>query len=85
MQLCTGKDSEVVEYALSRSVSPALIAEYQTRLPDSAVLRRKLHEFYQLAKPKIDAEKKRTAGRRRSRLDSALADAATFPCLRRCG
>ena len=29
--LCAGKDDEVVEYALSRSLSPALIAEYQTR------------------------------------------------------
>ncbi len=49
--LCATKDSEVVEYALSRSVSPALIAEYQTRLPDKELLQRKLHEFYQLALP----------------------------------
>lgn len=27
--LCASKDDEVVEYALSRTVSPALIAEYQ--------------------------------------------------------
>jgi hypothetical protein len=26
--LCASKDDEVVEYALSRSLSPALIAEY---------------------------------------------------------
>lgn len=45
--LCASKDSEVVEYALSRSLSPALIAEYQTQLPDRALLQRKLHEFYQ--------------------------------------
>ena len=31
--LCATRDHEVVEYALSRAVSPALIAEYQTRLP----------------------------------------------------
>ena len=49
--LCATKDSEVVEYALSRSASPALIAEYQTRLPDKKLLQRKLHEFYQLALP----------------------------------
>jgi len=49
--LCATKDSEVVEYALSRSVSPALIAEYQTRLPARQLLQRKLHEFYQLAMP----------------------------------
>jgi predicted nuclease of restriction endonuclease-like (RecB) superfamily len=49
--LCATKDHEVVEYALARSVSPALIAEYQTALPDKQLLRRKLHEFYQLARP----------------------------------
>ena len=47
--LCATKDNEVVEYALSRSASPALIAEYQTALPDKRLLQRKLHEFYQLA------------------------------------
>jgi hypothetical protein len=49
--LCATKDNEVVEYALSRSASPSLIAEYQTRLPDKKLLQRKLHEFYQLALP----------------------------------
>lgn len=44
--LCASKDDEVVEYALSRSTSPSLIAEYQTQLPDKALLRAKLHEFY---------------------------------------
>jgi hypothetical protein len=34
---------------LSRSLSPALVAEYQTRLPDKKLLQAKLHEFYQLA------------------------------------
>jgi predicted nuclease of restriction endonuclease-like (RecB) superfamily len=47
--LCATKDSEVVEYALSRSLSPALVAEYQTRLPDKKLLQAKLHEFYELA------------------------------------
>ena len=46
--LCASKDDEVVEYALSRSLSPALIAEYQTQLPDKKLLQAKLHEFYQL-------------------------------------
>jgi predicted nuclease of restriction endonuclease-like (RecB) superfamily len=44
--LCASKDDEVVEYALSRSLSPALIAEYQTQLPDKRLLQSKLHEFY---------------------------------------
>jgi hypothetical protein len=47
--LCATKDHEVVEYALSRAVSPALVAEYQTRLPDKKLLQAKLHEFYELA------------------------------------
>lgn len=46
--LCASKDSEVVEYALSRSLSPALVAEYQTRLPEKKLLQAKLHEFYLL-------------------------------------
>ena len=46
--LCASKDEEVVEYALSRSLSPALIAEYQTQLPDKKLLQAKLHEFYLL-------------------------------------
>ena len=47
--LCATKDHEVVEYALSRAVSPALVAEYQTHLPDKKLLQAKLHEFYALA------------------------------------
>jgi predicted nuclease of restriction endonuclease-like (RecB) superfamily len=46
--LCASKDEEVVEYALSRSLSPALIAAYQTQLPDKALLQAKLHELYAL-------------------------------------
>lgn len=58
--LCATKDHEVVEYALSRSASPALVAEYQTRLPDKKLLRDKLHQFYesaqeQMALPPADA------------------------------
>jgi len=44
--LCASKDSEVVEYALNRTLTPALIAEYQTKLPDKKILQAKLHEFY---------------------------------------
>ena len=46
--LCASKDDEVVEYTLNRSLSPALIAEYQTQLPDKKLLQAKLHEFYAL-------------------------------------
>lgn len=54
--LCASKDDEVVEYALSRSTSPALIAQYQTQLPDKALLRAKLHEFYQQNTQMLDEE-----------------------------
>ena len=47
--LCAEKDDEVVEYALSRSMSPTLIAEYQTRLPQKALLENKLRELRELA------------------------------------
>lgn len=44
--LCASKDDEVVEYALNRSLSRALISEYPTRLPDKQLLQTKLHECY---------------------------------------
>jgi predicted nuclease of restriction endonuclease-like (RecB) superfamily len=46
--LCASKEDEVVEYALNHSLSPAMVAEYQTRLPDKQLLQAKLHEFYAL-------------------------------------
>lgn len=64
--LCATKDDEVVEYALSRAVSPTLIAEYQISLPDKQLLRRKLHEFYQLAAPPAAAARARAPKRRLS-------------------
>ena len=47
--LCTKKDATVVEYALSRSLSPALIADYKLRLPDKKMLESKLRELAELA------------------------------------
>jgi predicted nuclease of restriction endonuclease-like (RecB) superfamily len=43
--LCRDKDDEVVEYALSRNLSPALVAQYQLQLPDKKLLQSKLHEL----------------------------------------
>ena len=45
--LCKDKDNEVVEYALSRSLSPTMVAEYQLCLPDKALLQQKLHDIYE--------------------------------------
>lgn len=36
--LCRDKDADVVEYALSRSLSPTMVAEYKLHLPDKKVL-----------------------------------------------
>lgn len=44
--LCKDKDNEVVEYALSRSLSPTMVSEYKTQLPDKKLLQRKLHELF---------------------------------------
>lgn len=44
--LCKDKDSEVVEYALSRSLSPSMVSEYKTQLPDKKLLQQKLHELF---------------------------------------
>jgi len=44
--LCKGKDDEVVEYAMSLSLTPAKIADYTLKLPDKKQLQQKLHEFF---------------------------------------
>lgn len=46
--LCKGKDAEVVEYAMARNTSPALIAEYETKLIDKKLLAAKLHQLTEL-------------------------------------
>ena len=43
--LCKDKDDEVVEYALSRSLSPTMVAEYQLCLPDKKLLQQKMREI----------------------------------------
>ena len=43
--LCKDKDDEVVEYALSRSLSPTMVAEYQLCLPDKKLLQQKMKEI----------------------------------------
>jgi len=35
-----------VKYALNRSLSPAMVAAYQTQLPDKGVLREKVREIF---------------------------------------
>ena len=47
--LCAGKDDAVVEYALSRSMSPTLVSDYTLCLPDKKLLQDKLRELTELA------------------------------------
>lgn len=46
--LCREKDDEVVKLTLNRSLSPTVIAEYETKLIPKELLRKKLNEFYAL-------------------------------------
>ena len=43
--LCASKDDAVVEYALSRSLSPTMVADYTLQLPDKKLLEKKLREI----------------------------------------
>lgn len=45
MILCASKDDEVVEYAMSRTMSPMMVAEYKLQLPDKAILQKRLQEL----------------------------------------
>jgi RecB family endonuclease NucS len=47
--LCASKDDAVVEYALSRSMSPTLVSDYRLCLPDKQLLQNKLRELTELA------------------------------------
>ncbi len=46
--LCASKDDEVVEFTLSRSLSPTMIAEYTLKLIDKKLLEQKLKEYINL-------------------------------------
>lgn len=46
--LCKGKDTEVVEYAMARNTSPAIIAAYETKLIPRNILADKLNELVTL-------------------------------------
>lgn len=46
--LCKSKDDEVVEYALSRTLSPTMVAEYELKLPDKELLQHKMQEIAEM-------------------------------------
>ena len=47
--LCASKNDEVVEYAMSRTLSPMMVSQYQLQLPDKDILRKKLQELSSLS------------------------------------
>ncbi len=53
--LCASKNDEVVEYAMSRTMSPMMVSQYQLQLPDKEVLRKKLQELANI--PQIEDKK----------------------------
>ncbi|MDR2008622.1 MAG: PDDEXK nuclease domain-containing protein [Alphaproteobacteria bacterium] len=50
--LCTYKDDTIVEYAMSRTLSPAMVANYNLHLPDKHILENKLRELAELTQSK---------------------------------
>ena len=54
--ICKTKDEEVVKYALNRSMSPAMIAKYETNLIPKEVLQKKLHELSEIIEDNEDLE-----------------------------
>jgi predicted nuclease of restriction endonuclease-like (RecB) superfamily len=52
--LCKTKNNTEVEYALSRNISPALVAEYQTKLIDKGILKKLLSEWSENIEDKND-------------------------------
>ena len=46
--LCASKNDEVVQYAMSRTLSPMMVSQYQLQLPNKEVLRQKLQELSEL-------------------------------------
>ena len=45
--LCRDKDNQVVEYSMSRSLSPTMVAKYRTQLPEKELLQKKLHDIFE--------------------------------------
>lgn len=54
--LCANKDDAVVEYALSRSLSPTLVSDYTLCLPDKTLLKAKLRELTDIALESEESE-----------------------------
>ena len=54
--LCPSADHSMVEYTLSRSLSPTMIAEYQRMLIPQEVMTRSLQEYCYFLKNRINTQ-----------------------------
>ncbi len=54
--LCKSRNKDVVEYSLSKNISQAMVSEYQTKLIDKEILRKKLNEIYESAEVEQDID-----------------------------
>lgn len=48
--LCASQNEEVVEYAMSRTMSPMMVKDYLTELPDKEVLKNRLEKVVKTSK-----------------------------------
>jgi predicted nuclease of restriction endonuclease-like (RecB) superfamily len=54
--LCSNKDEKVVEFAMSRSTSPTLVAQYKTELIDKKLLQDKLKQITDILQEPTETE-----------------------------
>src|SRR5574344_84506 len=54
--LCKSKDNDVVEYALSRSMSPTMVTEYQLHLPDKKLLQQRMNQLFEQTEEEMEKE-----------------------------
>ena len=58
--LCASKNEKVVEYTLSRSLSPTMVSQYKLELIDKRLLENKLKEISDIVEENEDTENKST-------------------------
>ena len=52
--LCASKDEQVVEYAMSRTMSPTMVSQYTLKLIDKKLLENKLKEIKNMVEENAD-------------------------------
>lgn len=52
--LCSGKNEQVVEYAMSRTMSPTMVSQYTLKLIDKKLLENKLKQISDMVEGNIE-------------------------------